>query len=601
MSEVVAGNAGSRLRYIPALDGMRGLSLPGTILTHYALFLEFNVGAPHWLRSVGPLTLNIQMFFVLSGALITSLLVAEHQRTGTVSLKKFYLRRSRRLGPALLATVVLIGLVELFWWGSAASSPLGSHPWLALGAVMVFVGNWVLFRTSGGIGWLGPAWTLGIEEQFYLTWPALLVLALRRRLSRGALYFCFAVVLTGGLFAAAALESHVGKWRAFYATPVQLPSILFGCVLGYELTSNPTGRLARLVRSRVVALTGFAGMVTVSIYLSHHPAPLYKGGYAVYATFACLLIGHCFVRAAEPTLITKVLGWKPFVVVGQVSYEAYLIHVIVIIGMARAFPTVRVYPMMAIDTIVVALISAVFYYSVEQPIRKLGWKSAFRRRERPAGGVPVFAAPGRRLALASGLAGVIALAGVGVVAARTTIPKQERATLTAGGASSSRLGGATDAAGAGHHGGRHATSLGNGGVVGPAAGSTAGDTTTGSGQHSCAGLQVCSSAGGGTVPQVLAAPRITALTPATGSVLGGTMTTITGRHFTRDAKVFFDSTRVHQVTRIDSRTIRIVTPSAQSVAVSTAFAQLHGLQVEVRVVTAGGASAAGVSGSYTYL
>ena len=118
VSAVATSNASaSRLRYIPALDGMRGLSLPGTILTHYALFLGSTPSAPHWLRNVGPLTLNIQMFFVLSGALITSLLVSEHQRTGAVSLKSFYLRRSRRLGPALLATVVLIGIVQYFWHG----------------------------------------------------------------------------------------------------------------------------------------------------------------------------------------------------------------------------------------------------------------------------------------------------------------------------------------------------------------------------------------------------------------------------------------------------------------------------------------------------
>jgi peptidoglycan/LPS O-acetylase OafA/YrhL len=353
---------------------MRGLSLPGTMLTHFALFLEFSASAPHWLTKVGPLTLNIQMFFVLSGALITSLLVAEHQRSGDVSLQKFYLRRSRRLGPALVVAVVVMGLVEIGWRGGHSTSPLGSHPWLALGAVLAFCGNWVLFSISGGLGWLGPAWTLGIEEQFYLTWPVLLRATLRRGVRRGTMYVGLAFALAATLVASAAINSDVGKWRAFYATPAQLPSVLLGCALGYELTTNPDGRLAQLVRSRLVALTGLAGMVVTSIELVRHPAPLLVGGYAIYAAFACLLIGHCFVRAAEPTFVTRVLGWRPFVVIGQVSYEAYLVHVIVIIGVARALPRMHVYPMMALDVVIVAVISGAFYYAIERPIRRRGWK-----------------------------------------------------------------------------------------------------------------------------------------------------------------------------------------------------------------------------------
>ncbi|HVT65966.1 MAG TPA: acyltransferase [Mycobacteriales bacterium] len=372
-----------RLRYVPALDGMRGLSLPGTILTHYALFLQFRPSAPRWLGSVGPLTLNIQMFFVLSGALITSLLVGEHARSGAISLKSFYLRRSRRLGPALVTVLPLIAIAELLWTGTAKASPLGTHPWLALGSVAVFFGNWVLFNISGGIGWLGPAWTLGIEEQFYLTWPIGLRALIRRGARRSAVLLALGIALLIGLCVSAILYAHQPPQRMFYATPTQLPSILLGCALGYELTANPDGGLRRVLRSPLLALIGLAGMVIASIQLNGHPSFEYRGGYVIYGLLACLLIGHCIARADRPSVISRVLGWKPFVVIGQISYEAYLVHTIVIIAVAQGLPNLRVYPMIALDTLLIAVSSALFYYLVEQPIRRRGWRGAFTARPEP--------------------------------------------------------------------------------------------------------------------------------------------------------------------------------------------------------------------------
>ena len=359
---------------------MRGVSLPGTILTHYALVLQYRAGAPGWLHGVGPLTLNIEMFFVLSGALITSLLVAEHRRTGAVSLKNFYLRRSRRLGPALIAVLPAMVILYLAWPSNGAASMLGEHPALAIGSVALFIGNWVmLFRGLGGIGWLGPAWTLGIEEQFYLTWPMLLRLTLRHRSRRIAVLLGIGCAVAISVAVGALIYPHFGAGHTFYATPVQLPAILVGCALGYELTSNPGSRFARLLRSRLVALVGLAGMVVISIRGNGHQHFLARGGYVPYAVCACLLIGHCFVVAEEETFVTKFFAWRPFVVVGQISYEAYLIHTIVILAMVRALPHLHVYPMILLDTAIVTVVSAVFYYGVEQPIRRRGWRSAFRK------------------------------------------------------------------------------------------------------------------------------------------------------------------------------------------------------------------------------
>lgn len=376
---MTSGAQPARLRYIPALDGLRGLSLPGTILTHFALLLAAAPSAPHWLSSVGPLTLNIQMFFVLSGALITSLLVAEHRRDGTMQMANFYLRRSRRLGPALVAVLPAMVLLTVFWNGHGPFQPLGTTPWRSVLAVGLFVGNWVLYAVSGGIGWLGPAWTLGIEEQFYLTWPWVLRGVTRRRVDRRKVLLAMAIVVVLALNVTQILYRHVGSERAFYSTPAQLPSIVIGCALGYELTSNPESRFARALRSWLLALVGLAGMVVVSIVATHHRPYEIRGFYVLYAAFACLLIGHCFVRAGAPTAVTKFFGWRPFVIVGQISYEAYLVHIIVMFIVVREWPRMHVYPMIALDTAIIAVLSACFYYLVEQPIRRKGWKAVVLR------------------------------------------------------------------------------------------------------------------------------------------------------------------------------------------------------------------------------
>jgi peptidoglycan/LPS O-acetylase OafA/YrhL len=382
MAEVTTGAAPARLRYIPALDGLRGLSLPGTILTHFALLLAAAPSAPHWLLWVPrPFAMNIQMFFVLSGALITSLLVAEHRRDGDMNLKNFYLRRSRRLGPALVAVLPAMVLITAVWPGHGPFQALGEHPVEAVIAVGLFFGNWVLFSVSAGIGWLGPAWTLGIEEQFYLTWPWILRRSSRRMVERRHVLLAMALAVVVSVAVTQILFSHVGVERTLYSTPAQLPSIIIGCALGYELTANPGSRFAQILRSRLVALIGLAGMVGLSIFGVHHRDWGIRGVHVGYAMFACLLIGHCFVRAAEPTAVTKFLGWRPFVVVGQISYEAYLVHIIVMFMVVRAWPTMHVYPMIALDTVIIAVVSAAFYYAVEQPIRRKGWAAVLLRRK----------------------------------------------------------------------------------------------------------------------------------------------------------------------------------------------------------------------------
>ncbi|HWA68053.1 MAG TPA: acyltransferase [Mycobacteriales bacterium] len=367
-----------RIAHIPALDGIRGIALPGIILFHYTLFMR-TATSPSWFNHVGSLVMCLQMFFVLSGALITSLLVSEHQRTGTVSFKSFYNRRSRRLGPALMVLLPLMIVVELCWTGNRADSPLGIHPWFPVVMVAFFIGNWADYTHLGGLGWFGPAWSLGVEEQFYLTWPIVLVLCMRRGVRRVTLLVAMAGVLILSLGVAELLFRRYGYTRTYVATPTQFPCILLGCAVGYEITANPTGRVVQILRHRLVGLIGLVGVFVAAVEVSIHSHYILRGGYVPFGLFGAVLVGHCFVTTDRPWALTRVIGWKPFEISGKVSYEAYLIHVIVISAMLQVFPHLGPYPAIAIDSVIVALASCAIYYYVEQPIRRRGWRTYFAR------------------------------------------------------------------------------------------------------------------------------------------------------------------------------------------------------------------------------
>ena len=280
------------MTYVPALDGLRGISLPGTIYTHFQIFLSALPTAPAWIM---------------------------HSR--------FYLRRSRRLGPALIAVVPLLLIAQYALPGSS-SQPLGTTPWLTAVLILAFAGNWA---------------------------------DRRGRRSRLVLVAC-AIVIVVVTAISTLLDATYQPTHVVYMTPTQISPILIGCVLGYTITANPGGWLAALLRSRIVALAGLGGMVLISIEWDANLTALAEGGYALYGVAASLVIGHCMVRADQPTVWNNVLGWKPFVIIGQVSYEGYLVHCIVII-----------------DVLLIAAISGIFYYLVERPIRRHGWRNAFRR------------------------------------------------------------------------------------------------------------------------------------------------------------------------------------------------------------------------------
>jgi len=290
---------GTRLGYRPALDGVRALAVLAVVAVH------------SWSTALPNGWLGVDVFFVLSGFLITSLLVDEWSSRGTVDLAGFYMRRARRLLPALLlaglGALLLAGLIQ----GEAAETRR------ELGAALVFGANWqvgAVIDHGGWAGLLGHTWSLSVEEQFYLVWPLLLVLALRLVRVRGAL----ALTLAGiGLVAAHRAVSWGGMPDVFYRTDMRADSLLVGCAIGLAAASGwrPSPRWAG--RMGIVSSLGL-------LALAAFPAALHTSPFMALGGFTLLgLLGGGLVCAAfwNPH---RLLRWPPLVYVGRISYGVYL-------------------------------------------------------------------------------------------------------------------------------------------------------------------------------------------------------------------------------------------------------------------------------------
>lgn len=278
----------ARLEHRPELDGLRGLAVLIVLASHAQVLGVAREGG----------LAGVSLFFVLSGYLITRLLVAEWESDGRIDLRTFYLRRGLRLFPALgaLLVVVVIGYSVGLWESAPADLSV------AVPAVILYVGNWVS-ATGAAFGVLGHTWSLAVEEQFYLAWPVVLGIAVRRLPVRtiGAIAILVAVAITPWRVILLT-EGQLG-W-AFTGTDAHADGLLFGCVIA-------------LLGTRLPAAAGMLGVVGV-IVTSY--AWIGGGGLVVMVPLAT--IASAIAVAGTP----RWLGWQPLAYVGRISYGLYLWH-----------------------------------------------------------------------------------------------------------------------------------------------------------------------------------------------------------------------------------------------------------------------------------
>ena len=318
--------AGGPRPQVPGLDGIRAVAVLGVLAFHGGVS-----------RVAGGL-LGVDIFFVLSGFLITSLLVSEWSASGSIGFRRFYDRRARRLLPALFLTMLLVAAYAQWF---ALPSTLEGLRGDAL-STLAYVANWHFIVTGqnyfvrfGPPSPLLHTWSLAVEEQFYVVWPALALFVLRRRGRRGlAVVAAFGIVLSAT--ATAVLYHHgAGVTRLYYGTDTRVQEVMAGALLAVVLP-----RLARWVRSadvggatgpvsagRVVSVIGSVGGLTLLWALSGVSGTsgfLYNGGFLLVATATAAVILLVMVRPRA--LATRALALSALGYIGRISYGLYLYH-----------------------------------------------------------------------------------------------------------------------------------------------------------------------------------------------------------------------------------------------------------------------------------
>ncbi len=354
-----------RLPYIGGLDGLRALAVIAVLLFHAELYwspVRFSGGF-----------LGVDVFFVLSGYLITSLLLSERVRGGGIDVRGFWLRRARRLLPAVAALIIGVLVYAVLFLPEEVVSLR-----VDVLAALTYVTNWYLivdgqsyFESWGRPSLLQHLWSLAIEEQFYLLWPLLFAGGVRLLRPQGLL-----VALLAGAAASAALmaflyQSGADQSRIYYGTDTRAMGLLLGSALALVWTpaqaqaSASTGRAWAL---DVAGLASLAMLVYFTVWLSDSSAFLYQGGFAAIAAGSVLVIAAVVQSGSR---LGAVLGTQPLRWIGQRSYSIYLWHwPIYMVTRPGLDVSIDGWQLLAVRLGIVLALAEISYRLVETPIRR---------------------------------------------------------------------------------------------------------------------------------------------------------------------------------------------------------------------------------------
>lgn len=350
----------TRLRKLPGLDGLRAMAVVAVMAYHLD---------PHWLPGG---YLGVDVFFVISGYLITSLVISEYQRTARLSLREFWSRRARRLLPAvgflLISVTVVAALIA-----RDALRPLRSD----LPASLFYVLNWrLLFAHDSYVASFGRPpllqhlWSLSVEEQFYLIWPPCLLVLLRRVQSRSRV----AVVALAGAAVSAGLMAALFRAgdpsAVYFGTDTHAEGLLIGCALAAAIPPwRMTAAIAPTAR-RVLEYSGVVSLFVVVVglvILGFDSAVTYRGGMVVIDLATAVVVATVTHPASR---LGGILARQPLRWIGLRSYSLYLWHW-PIFELTRPGDDLRwpTFPDVLLRLVLTATAAELTYRYIEQPWR----------------------------------------------------------------------------------------------------------------------------------------------------------------------------------------------------------------------------------------
>ncbi len=367
---------------IHALDGLRAIAVALVLLDHGGI-----PGVPGGF-------IGVDLFFVLSGFLITSLLIDELSRTGRIDVRWFWVRRGRRLLPALVLMVLTVAAVHELFPSDAVAGLRDDGV-----ATFFWVANWRFvtqqtdyFAEGGTPSPLQHAWSLGVEEQYYFVWPVLLItvavlLAARARRSgrrsatlggvRLAVFLLATLGATASAVAAAMLASDATRDRVYFGTDTRAQALLVGAAAAALLVRDWSALMAgwsviktRWARwaARLLPLAGLTVLGLAAHYATGAAAEFRRGLLSVVAVAAVAVIGP--VALHQTGAVARGLAWRPLVWLGTISYGVYLWHwpiFLVVNGQRTGWTGPVLFAARCAATVGVAAVS---WWAIEQPIRR---------------------------------------------------------------------------------------------------------------------------------------------------------------------------------------------------------------------------------------
>ena len=381
-------------RHLPALNGLRGVAVAGVVAYH--LQLSWASGG----------YLGVDLFFVLSGFLITTLLLEEWAGSGRIGLAAFWGRRAKRLLPALF---LVLGALALYLVLNARLGGPGANGLVDLSSLrgdaistLLYVNNWhaifagqSYFAQFSAPSPLQHTWSLAIEEQFYLVWPLVLLLLLHRTRRAGRSWRVPGAVLAVSLGVLSAVlmallfTPGADPTRVYYGTDTRLFDLMAGATIAFLAAARPqpnsqARRTLHVLSPAAAVVLGFF-WVTAGTAGGLPTNFMFEGGFLVCALLAGMVVADA--RLLERGWFARALSVRPLHFVGTISYGIYLWHWPVIVYLTGARTGLSGAPLDLVRVAVTLAVSTASYYLVERPIRQAHLHGWVRRWGAPVVGV----------------------------------------------------------------------------------------------------------------------------------------------------------------------------------------------------------------------